>query len=85
MKADTPILLDEFTASEERREASGYVAEAFAEAILSGIEAQNLAHAALSAALHELVGVHGEDAVARFAESLPERIRHGEFSLFSTH
>ena len=85
MKAETPILLDEFAAAEERRAASGYVAEAFAEAILCGIEAQSLAHAALTAALQEMVGAHGEDIVAQFVAELPERIRHGEFSLFSTH
>lgn len=81
----TPPLLDDFTASEERSAAYGFVAEAFAEAILNGIEADCLAQAALTAAFQELVGAHGEEAMARFAEGLADRIRHGEFSILSRH
>ena len=33
------------------------------------------------AALAELVTTYGEDAVAKFAEGLPSRVRNGEFSL----
>ncbi|MDB5572367.1 MAG: hypothetical protein JWN93_3550 [Hyphomicrobiales bacterium] len=83
--SSTPPSLNEFEAAEERRAALGYVAEAFAEAILAGIEADCLAQAALSAAFQELVGAHGEEAVAILAESLPERVRNGEFSLYSRH
>jgi hypothetical protein len=83
--SSAPPSLNEFEAAEERRAALGYVAEAFAEAILAGIEADCLAQAALSAAFQELVGAHGEEAVAVFAARLPERVRNGEFSLFSRH
>ena len=41
----------------------------------------NLAQASLFTALAELVGTYGEDAVAKFAEGLPSRIRNGEFSV----
>jgi len=40
-----------------------------------------LAQASLFAALAELVGTYGEDAVAKFAEGLAARVRNGEFSL----
>jgi hypothetical protein len=40
-----------------------------------------MAQASLFAALAELVGTYGEDAVAKFAEALPDRVRNGEFSL----
>jgi hypothetical protein len=72
-------------AEDERRAALAYVAEAFAEAILAGIESESFAHAALFAALQELVETYGEDAVAAFAGRLPERIRAGEFTIAVKH
>jgi len=33
------------------------------------------------AAFAELVGTYGEDAVAKFVEGLPVRVRNGEFSI----
>jgi len=75
-----PSALDDAAGSEQRRAALAYVAEAFAEAVLAGIEGDSFAHAALSAALHELVGIHGEEEVAAFVERLPRRLRDGEFS-----
>jgi hypothetical protein len=76
---------DDEAAAEERREALGFVTQAFAEAILSGLESDSFAHAALFAAFQELVGTYGEEAVAKFAEKLPQRIRHGEFTIASRH
>jgi hypothetical protein len=40
-----------------------------------------LAQASMFAALAELVTTYGEDAVAKFAEGLPSRVRNGEFSV----
>ncbi len=82
-----PILtsLEDPDAAETRREALGYVTEAFAEAILAGIESDSFAHAALFAAFQELVVTYGEDDVAAFAKTLPDRILGGEFSLASRH
>jgi hypothetical protein len=37
--------------------------------------------ASLFAALAELVGTYGEDAVAKYVEGLPTRVRRGEFSV----
>lgn len=76
---------DDATAAEERRAALGFVTEAFAEAILAGVDGPCFAHAALFTAFQELVCLYGEDSVARFAETLPERLRLGEFSVASRH
>jgi len=82
-----PILtaIEDPDAAETRREALGYVTEAFAEAILAGIESDSFAHAALFAAFQELVVAYGEEHVAAFAKGLPDRILSGEFSLASRH
>ena len=77
--------LEDDNGAEDRRAALGFVTEAFAEAILSGLEGDSFAHAALFAAFQELVDAYGEDAVAVFAERLPERIRQGEFSVARKH
>jgi hypothetical protein len=70
---------------EQQSAALAYLTEAFAEAILAGIESDSFAHAALSAALRELVATYGEEVVAKFAETLPERIRSGEFTFAARH
>jgi hypothetical protein len=44
-----------------------------------------MAQAALFAAFHELVAIYGEEAVAEYAEGLPERIRGGQFSSGPKH
>ena len=41
-----------------------------------------LAHASLFAALTALVERHGEDATAALVETLPDRIRSGEYNLY---
>lgn len=71
--------------SEEKRAALSYLSEAFAEAQLDGLDGDCVAHAALFTAFHELVETYGEEAVARFAEGLPERIRGGGFSSAPRH
>jgi len=85
MNTDIPHFDDESTGSDERRAALLYVTEAFAEAVLDGIEGDCFAHAALFAAFQELVAVYGEEAVARYAELLPERIRNGAFTTANRH
>lgn len=77
--------LDDTPGSDQRHAALAYVAEAFAEAMLAGIESASFAHAALSAALLELVATYGEEPVAAFAERLPKRLRDGEFSSGARH
>ena len=66
---------------EQKMAALSYVSEAWAEARLDGIDGDCLAQASLFTALAELVSTYGEDAVAKFVEGLPARVRNGEFSL----
>jgi hypothetical protein len=80
-----PPSFDITGAEDERRAALAYVTEAFAEAILAGIESESFAHAALFAALQELVETYGEEAVADFASRLPERVRAGEYTIAMKH
>jgi hypothetical protein len=72
-------------ASEEKQAALSYVFEAFAEARHDGLDGDCLAHAALFAAFKQLVDIYGEEAVAVFAEGLPERVRSGSFSVKQCH
>ena len=71
--------------SDERRVALGLVTEAFAEGCLDGIDGDCMAQAALFAAFQELVATYGEEATARYAEGLPERIRGGGFTTSPQH
>jgi hypothetical protein len=76
-----PAVAPRLDHAEERRAALGYLAEAWAEARLDGIDGDCLAQACLFTALAEFVTTYGEDAAAKFAETLPARIRNGEFSI----
>jgi hypothetical protein len=67
--------------AEQKRAALAYLTEAWDEAIAEGIQPDILAHAALFAALSDLIDAYGEEAVADLAVSLPDRIRRGEFTL----
>ena len=66
---------------EQKQAALSYLKEAWAEARHEGVDGDCLAQASLFAALAELVGTYGEDAVAKFVEGLSARVRNGEFSL----
>ena len=66
---------------EERQLALEYLAEAWNSAEDDGVEPQALAHASLFAALATLVRDFGEEATANLVETLPERIRAGEYHL----
>jgi hypothetical protein len=67
--------------NEQKQAALSYLNEAWADARHDGVDGDCLAQASLFAALAELVGTYGEDAVAKFVEGLPARVRHGEFSI----
>jgi hypothetical protein len=67
--------------NEQKQTALSYLNEAWAEARHEGVDGDCLAQASLFAALAELVSTYGEDAVAKFVENLPARVRNGEFSL----
>jgi hypothetical protein len=64
-----------------KQAALSYVTDAFAEAELDGLDADCMAQAALFAAFTELVATYGEDAVAEYASTLPDKIRTGAFSM----
>ena len=66
---------------EQKQAALGYLNEAWAEARHDGVDGDCLAQASLFAALAELVGTYGEEAVANFVEGIPSRVRNGEFSI----
>jgi hypothetical protein len=75
------IARDPLPDHEQKQAALTYLNEAWAEARHDGIDGDCLAQASLFAALAELVGTYGEEAVAKFVEGLPARVRNGEFSL----
>jgi hypothetical protein len=66
---------------EQKQAALSYLNEAWAEARHDGVDGDCLAQASLFAALAELIGTYGEDAVCKFVEGLPSRVRNGEFSI----
>lgn len=70
---------------DEKHAALTYVAEAFAEAHLDGLDVDFMVQAALFAAFQELVATYGEEPTARYAEALPDRIRGGAFSIGPRH
>lgn len=74
----------ERSVQEEKQAALSYLTEAWNEARLEGIDGDCLAQASLFTAFAELVGTYGEDAVAKFVEGLPARVKNGEFSLVLT-
>jgi hypothetical protein len=72
---------EELAIAEKKRVALAYLTEAWDEAISEGVDSEILAHAALFAALSDLVATYGEEAVAELAESMPRRIRASEFTI----
>ena len=73
------------SANEAQKQAAlRYILDAWEEALHDGIEPEMLANAALFAALADLIGVYGEDAVAKMTIGLTRRIHHGEFTLKRT-
>jgi len=68
----------------QKQAALRYILDAWEEALHDGIEPEMLANAALFAALADLIGIYGEDAVAKMTNGLSRRIHHGEFTLKRT-
>ena len=65
----------------QKREAFARLSAVWQDALGAGIEPDVIAHVALFAALGDLVATYGENAVAEFAERLPDRISSGEFTI----
>lgn len=72
-------------AADMRRIAVGYIDEAFASGRHDGLDIDNLAHAAIFAALRDLVTIYGEEATAVFAETLAAKIKSGAYTLSTRH
>jgi hypothetical protein len=72
---------DEVAIAEQKRLALCCLTQAWGDAAAQGVDSDVLAHAALFAALSDLVTSYGEDAVAELASSLEGRIRNREFTL----
>jgi hypothetical protein len=70
--------------AEQKKVALAYLTQAWDDAVAEGVESDVLAHAALFAALSDLILSYGEEAVAELAASLEGRIRNREFTLSRT-
>ena len=79
--APLSIARDPLPDLEQKQTALSYLSEAWADARHEGVDGDCLAQASLFTALAELVSTYGEDAVAKFVEGLPARVKNGEFSL----
>jgi hypothetical protein len=81
MSHPAPFIARDLLPDQEQKQAAlSYLSEAWAEARHDGVDGDCLAQASLFAAFAELVRTYGEDAVAKFVEGLPVRVRNGEFS-----
>ena len=81
MSHSAPFIARDLLPDQEQKQAAlSYLNEAWAEARHDGVDGDCLAQASLFAAFAELVRTYGEDAVAKFVEGLPVRVRNGEFS-----
>lgn len=69
---------------EAKQVALRYILEAWEEAVYDGLDPDAIATAAIFAALSDMIAVYGEEPVATMCARLPERIRHGEFTVMKT-
>jgi len=90
--AAAPFLIDAYdktdpaqqharSGTREKQAALSYLYEAWGEARHDGIDDDCMAQACLFAAFAELVATYGEDAAARYAETLSARVSRGDFSV----
>jgi hypothetical protein len=69
---------------EAKQVALRYILEAWEEAVYDGLDPDAVATAAIFAALSDMIATYGEEPVATMCARLPERIRHGEFTVRKT-
>lgn len=67
--------------AEKKQAALKFLSAAWNEAVAEGIDPEILAHAALFAALSDLIGTYGEEPVAELVQRLGERVLRSEFTL----
>jgi hypothetical protein len=66
---------------DKKGRALALILDAWEQALADGAEPEVVASVAIYAALADMVDRHGQDAVADFCATLPERARRGEFTL----
>lgn len=71
------------TIEAQRAEALEHLLDAWDAALEKGISADALTRMAIFAALTDLIDRHGEEMALEWVESLPARIKTGEFTLSS--
>ncbi|GIK49720.1 MAG: hypothetical protein KJZ75_16570 [Hyphomonadaceae bacterium] len=67
--------------TERKSRALNLILDAWDKALAEEVEPEIVASVAIYAALTDMVDRYGEDAVADFCATLPERARNGEFTL----
>jgi hypothetical protein len=83
LKTDTKPLTP-LPSQDAKQVALRYILEAWEEAVYDGLDPDAIATAAIFAALSDMIAVYGEEPVATMCARLPERIRHGEFTVMKT-
>ncbi len=76
-----PVARGSLPDHEQKQAALDLLQDAWVEARLCGVDGDCMAQACLFTALSELVSTYGENAAARYAEGMPDRIANGEFSI----
>jgi len=66
---------------EKKGRALELILDAWDEALSEGADPEVVASVAIYAAVADMVDRYGEQAVADFCATLPERVRRGEFTL----
>jgi transcription initiation factor TFIIIB Brf1 subunit/transcription initiation factor TFIIB len=66
---------------EKKARALELILDAWDEALADGADPEVVASVAIYAAMADMVDRYGEQAVADFCATLPERVRNGEFTL----
>lgn len=72
---------DDVDIKQQKQIAMRHILDAWQDAVMEGTDSDMLATAAIFVALSDMVVSYGEDQVANMVSDLPERIRHGEFTL----
>lgn len=84
-RASSSIIHDEERDQDEQKSvAMEFLLDAWDDALSSGCAPETIATSAIYAALADMIDLYGEEAVAEMAESLPDRVRRGEFSMRDT-
>lgn len=66
---------------EKKARALQLILDAWDASLADGVEPEVIASVAIYAAMADMVDRFGEQAVADFCATLPERVRNGEFTL----